>query len=122
MVRACAAEGAMEAIFVTLSCERKLTDYDIKIVGKFRQAYQSLRESIRADRDLGWRYHDQPEYLSFKRLAYLTACIIASDKRRGGIGGALEEITSNEWEDNWVLRTDDWSTSLNHYSGRKFDC
>ncbi|MCK4821023.1 hypothetical protein KA005_34980 [bacterium] len=120
MERACAAEGAMEGIFVTLSCEKQLSGFDIKTLGKFRQAYQSLRESIRDNRDIGWWHQNQPEYLSFKRLAYLTASIIVSDKSKGGIGDALEKITSNEWENNWVLSNKDWKQLITHYGGYGF--
>lgn len=53
-VRACAAEGAMESLLVRLATSQPLTDEKIEVLGKFRQAYQSLRETIRDDKPLGW--------------------------------------------------------------------
>ncbi len=114
MERACAAEGTMESIFVTLSCNKMLSDYEIKTLGKFRQAFQSLRESIRDNQDINWWYQNQPEYLSFKRLAYLTACIIGSYKSNNEVNDALERITSNEWERNWILTDKDWVQAQSH--------
>lgn len=107
--RACAAEGTLESIFVKMSSERELSSSDVEILGKFRQAYQQLREAIRDNKDLGWWSHDQLEYLSFKRLAYLTACIIVSDKSKDRMSEALTQITSNKWEDEWVLNDEVWN-------------
>jgi hypothetical protein len=107
--RACAAEGALESIFVKLSSERVLSESYIEILGRFRQAYQQLRESIRDNKDIEWWSHDQPEYLSFKRLAFLTACIILSEKHKDRTGEALIQITANTWENRWLLDDKDWS-------------
>jgi hypothetical protein len=111
--RACAAEGALEAIFVKLSSERTLSEFDIEILGRFRQAYQQLRESIRDNKDIGWWSHDQIEYSSFKRLAYLTACVITSRRLRKHKGDVLIKITNNTWEENWVLSDDSWDRLKN---------
>lgn len=113
--RACIAEGKLEAIFVMLSSERTLKDHDIETLGKFRQAYQQLRESIRDNKDLGWWSQDHPEYLSFKHLAYLTACIILSGRSRERKGEVLTKITSNSWEKTWILDDDDWKRLQAHY-------
>lgn len=59
--RASAAEGALESLFVKLSSERKLFDEDIEVLGRFRQAYQTLRESIRDNENLGWYSQNHPE-------------------------------------------------------------
>ena len=107
--RACAAEGALESIFVKLSSERVLSESDIEILGRFRQAYQQLRESIRDNKPIGWWGNNQTEYLSFKRLAFLTACIILSDRSRDRTEEALSKITANTWESSWVLDDQNWS-------------
>lgn len=112
--RASIAEGSLESIFVKLASEHRLPDRDIETLGRFRQAYQQLRESIRDNKDIGWFHQDHPEYLSFKRLAYLTGCIIVSDRRRRRrvreqMAHVLEQITSNRWETRWVLAEDDWN-------------
>lgn len=111
--RASAAEGALESVFVKLSSERILSDEDTEVLGKFRQAYQKLRESIRDNEHLGWSSHTHPEYLTFKRLAHLTACLILSDtqpkqKAKNQTANALEKITANVWEKSWVVTDDDW--------------
>jgi hypothetical protein len=67
--RACAAEGDMEAVFVRLATEFRLGAPEVETLGKFRQAYQSMREAIREDEDLGWTTAEHPKYLAFKRLA-----------------------------------------------------
>lgn len=113
--RACVAEGKLEAIIVKLASEKPLSETDIEILGKFRQGYQQLRESIRDNKDVGWYSHDQPEYLSFKKLAYLTACIILADKAKKHNEDALVEITTNTWERTWVLSEDDWKRLATHY-------
>lgn len=112
--RATAAEGALESVFVKLSSEKRLANEDIEVLGKFRQAYQQLRESIRDHADLGWSYQTHPEYLTFKRLAHLTARLILSDIQPGlrakdQATDALENITASAWEKNWIITDDDWA-------------
>lgn len=110
--RASSNEGALESLFVKLAAERKLTDREVEILGRFRQAFQSLREAIRDSKDVGWYYQEHPKYLSLKRLAYLTACIINSESLKyvGAFGSSnsLETITSGVWENAWVLEEEDW--------------
>lgn len=105
--RASNAEGSLESLFVKLASEKKLVKTDIEILGKFRQAYQNLRESISNNQSLNWRYSGHPEYITFKRLAYLVANIILSDTEVR-FTNALEEITSNVWEESWVIDEKDW--------------
>jgi hypothetical protein len=106
LARACAAEGAMESMFVRLAAGRDLKPKDLSILGCFRQAFQSLREAIRDMKGIEWSYSSHPEYLAFKRLATEVALLIVSDnsppaqtaKTRAQ---ALISITSNKWEKNW---------------------
>jgi hypothetical protein len=105
--RASNAEGALESLFVKLASEKQLAKIDIEILGKFRQAYQNLREAISANQMLDWSGSHHPEYLTFKRLGYLVANIILSDTEVR-FSSTLEDITSNIWEKNWILNGEDW--------------
>jgi len=104
--RACAAEGSVESLFVRLSSERNLSSSDVELLGKFRQAYQQLREAIRDNEALKWDWHTHPEYLAFKNLGAKVAFLILSENYRKSTKGidvsnALQQITDNQWEHNW---------------------
>jgi hypothetical protein len=118
--RASNAEGALESLFVKLASEKQLVKIDIEILGRFRHAYQNLRESISANQRLDWSHSEHPEYLTFKRLAYLVANIILSDTKVR-FSNTLEDITSNVWEENWVIDEKDWQRlkSQKRFSKRK---
>jgi hypothetical protein len=105
--RASSAEGVLESLFVKLASEKKLATNDIEILGRFRQAYKNLRKSISVNRKLDWMRSEHPGYLSFKRLAYLVANIILSDTEVK-FANTLEDITSNIWEQNWIVDGEDW--------------
>ena len=101
--RACAAEASVEALMVKLSSECILTNEDITSLGKFRQAFQSLRESISRNEKLEWSFSEHPEYLTFKLLStYIVNLLAARDYFE--IPDAkhsfktLREITHNKWE------------------------
>ena len=104
--RACAAEGDMEAVLVRLATEYHLGQSEIEVLGKFRQAYQSIREALRADRELGWGTSDHPQYAAFKRLACSVASLLAAHTPTGlptaqASATVLREITDNKWEHGW---------------------
>jgi hypothetical protein len=105
--RASNAEGSLESLLVKIASEKPLSKADIEILGRFRQAYQSLRESISINKKLNWGGSEHPEYLTFKRLAYLLANVILSDAEVK-FSNTLEDITSNVWEKNWVINGQDW--------------
>jgi hypothetical protein len=101
------AEGEMEAVFVRLAAEYRLSEADRAAVGKFRQAYQSLRKAIGQDQDLGWHSSADPEYRAFKRQACAVANLLSnqvSDQAPGleEARKALEEVTDNKWEGAWA--------------------
>jgi hypothetical protein len=101
--RAASAEAGIETTMVKVATERVLEDKDIEALGKFRQRYQSLRESIRDNRKLDWSQSDHPEYLAFKDCSCHLASLIASidHGRRPSAQAArntLRRITSNVWE------------------------
>ncbi len=105
--RAAAAEASMESMMVNLASERVLTEDQVATLGRFRQAYQSLREAIAVGKKLSWYFDEHPEYLAFKRLAAGVARLVSA---ADGISApkveraqeALRVITSNQWESNWI--------------------
>jgi hypothetical protein len=105
--RACTAEAGVESMFVRLASERKLSSSEIEVLGKFRQAYQQLRETIRSNKALKWDWHDHPHYRAFKQLGPKVAFIVLSDNYQkpedaSGCVQALKEITDNKWEGIWA--------------------
>jgi len=105
--RAASAEASVESLLVRLACESRLQSREIEIAGKFRQAYQQLREVIRDGTKLDWPRHNHPEYVAFKRLAAELALLVSAIDRRGQslaseASAAILEITSNKWEACWT--------------------
>lgn len=106
--RSAAAEAILEGMFVRLSVELELKDADISALGRFRQAFQQLRQSIRDDVPLPWPHGSCPEYLSFKTLSTSVAALLSGKWSDSAIPHAraqdqLIEVTSNKWENVWVL-------------------
>lgn len=96
--RACKAEGKLESTLVRLTCEKSLEEIDIKTLGRFRQLYQELRETIRDGRPLDWNNSEDPDYLEFKTLAPKIAALIVGKPINNKSSIALIEITSNRHE------------------------
>lgn len=100
--RACIAEGKMEATLVRVACERQLTSDHIVMLGRFRQLYQRLRETIRDNEPLNWLSSEDPEYVEFKACASGAALLILGKQLQPNSPRAaskhLREITSNRWE------------------------
>ena len=76
LVRASAAEGRVEAIFVKLATDRSLTSTEVRNLGLFRQAYQLLRQGIRDDKSMEYGYRD-PQYRLFNELGCKVAHTLA---------------------------------------------
>ena len=94
--RACRSEARLESTLVRLASEKTLMGKDIDTLGRFRQRYQQLRESIRDNVPLAWDHSEHPDYLEFKRLAPQVAAIIVGTGRvRREL---LTKITSNMYE------------------------
>jgi hypothetical protein len=94
--RACAGEAKLESTFVRLASEKSLTGKDIDTLGRFRQRYQQLRESVRDNVPLEWDHSEHPDYMEFKTLApQVAAIIIGSGRVRREL---LTKITSNIYE------------------------
>jgi hypothetical protein len=107
--RAATAESTVEATLVKLSLEIDLDENDINNLGRFRQAFQQLRESIRDNVILPWPSGDCPEYRTFKALSVVVAALLnnsewsSSSISRRRTQEQLEKITSNQWERDWIL-------------------
>lgn len=76
------------------------------MAARFRQGYQSLRESIYNKVPISCSYSEHPEYVAFKQLACSMAQIIATADGSASpssmdAGKALLNITSNRWEGQW---------------------
>jgi len=104
--RSAAAEAIVEGILVKLSSELCLSEDQICNLGRFRQAFQLLREVIREGRILPWTSSEQAEYKCFKDLAVKMAVLLASDwpkepPTHERASGQLLSITSNRWEGEW---------------------
>ncbi|GAA3077375.1 hypothetical protein [Streptosporangium carneum] len=99
--RAAAVEGSLEAILIKIVLERRLTKDDRLLLGCFRQAYQSLRESVREDRELKWYarkddYEAHRRYRAFKALAVYSARLLQTNSTRWLIGTRRTDIPSSE--------------------------
>jgi hypothetical protein len=83
------AEGAFESLLVKIASERELDDNARQLLAAFRQACQSLRESIRDNQPLAWwatnvqsDKEGYRQYRAFKGLAEYVAILLAEDRRR----------------------------------------
>jgi hypothetical protein len=105
--RSAAAEAIIEGTLVKLSSELELKEEDLNYLGRFRQAFQQLRQAVREDRHLLWPGSDNPAYRTFKSLAIrvsglLTSKWPSSPPSRERAIEQLLRITSNDWEEKWV--------------------
>lgn len=66
--RASKAEGGVEAILIKIATERRLCQCDLKCLGLFRQAFQTLRQDIRENKAKGFS-RTSPEYYLFDELS-----------------------------------------------------
>lgn len=104
--RSAAAEAIVEGIQVKLSSELCLSDDQICHLGRFRQAFQLLREVIRENQILPWTSSEQSVYKCFKELAVKMAALLASDwpktpPTNERAANQLLTITSDRWAGEW---------------------
>ena len=105
LTRACAIESKSEALVLRLTSERCLEPEEIEAIGLFRQAIQTLRESIRDNVEcpLGSR---KAEYRLLNLLAPHVASLVSADlpKRIPGAHQAQRQlaavvgVTSKHWK------------------------
>lgn len=103
---ACKIESRMEAIFVQVSGSKALKIRDVEVLGKFRQGFQQIRETIRSNDRLAWDSATHPEYLAFKHLGTEVGEILSkrrNTKFKNERCNVLfqECITCNIWETIW---------------------
>jgi hypothetical protein len=106
--RSSAAEAIIEAILVKLSLELILSDDDVSNLGRFRQAFQQLRESIRDSKPLPWKSAESPEYKTFKALSIVVAGLLNGKwpnepPPRSRAQDQLSLITANKWMKDWII-------------------
>jgi hypothetical protein len=96
------AEGSLEGLLLKLASERRLNRHEQQVLGKFRQACQRIRQSIREDSEIPWRSSDHPEYVAFKQGASYFASLIRkptlfSSPQQADAARAVSEITANKY-------------------------
>jgi hypothetical protein len=100
------AEAIAESILLKAVTELDLSREEVADPGRFRQAFQSLRQAIRDDRNLGWLSADDPRYVAFKKLSCKVACLLQTGHEytvpRWDKATENHRIaTSNRWESDW---------------------
>ncbi len=81
----------------------------ITTLARFRQAYQSLRQSIEANESLAWYSSDTAAYATFKQLANEVASLLVRDDplhppTPAQAVAAHRQITANKWEGRWIAK------------------
>jgi hypothetical protein len=107
------AEAGMEGILVKIASEFKLTDEDIITLGRFRQAYQTLREYIREDKPFTWNHPYHPQYMHFKTMGAYIAAMLSGFEHQSLKGPSrdeamynLQRITSTKFKNWWEGQAD----------------
>jgi hypothetical protein len=114
--RAAATEGAFEALLVKLSSERELSEDDKSDLARLRQAFQTLRETIRIDEVLDWpadpTSKNAEKYAAFKELAARASLIFLGGRRGTStyrrLGAVGESERAAETMKAVTVRRDDW--------------
>jgi hypothetical protein len=85
MQRAAEVEGTFEALLVKIATERRLNADQIRRMGRFREGYQQLRESIEKRQEVPFRVQYRAEdvsaYLAFKALSVEFAALLSAPIR-----------------------------------------
>jgi hypothetical protein len=107
--RAASAEAVVEGMLVKLSSELSLSSTEVESLGRYRQGFQRLRESIRDDKLLPWDNSEHPEYKAFKDLSIQVAHLLAKDWPTSSptvetAAAHFVQITSNVWKGIWLTQ------------------
>jgi hypothetical protein len=105
--RITSAESELEGIIVKVACERTLAPHEVEALGKFREAYQQLRNAIRDRKRLNWASREDPKYVAYKRssaaVAYLISTLeLVATPSPYRIIKQIEAITAKRWEREWT--------------------
>jgi len=100
------AEASAESILLKVVTEIRLSDDEVQDLGRFRQAFQSLRQAIRDNKPLHWPSSQDPQYVAFKKLSCRVAYLLQTgqDTRTPDWNIAADnhlKATSNSWEGKW---------------------
>jgi hypothetical protein len=100
------AEASAESILLKIVTEFSVSGHEAQDLGRFRQAFQSLRRAIRKDEKLDWHSAQHPQYVAFKQLSCRVACLLQSrqdskapDWRKAAMNHLL--ATSHVSQSNW---------------------
>jgi len=103
--RSAKVEAMIESTLLKVVTEFHLSLDKAGDLGRLRQAFQSLRESILERTTLGWSFSGEPHYVTFKRLSCDLALLLQT--RQPDLPPSPEEatrnhlmVTSNKWERN----------------------
>ena len=80
-------------------------------MGRFRQAYQSLREHIRENKEFTWNHPYHPQYMLFKKMGAYIATMLSEfstvkDPSREEAIYNLQRITSTKFKYWWEAQAD----------------
>jgi len=107
LAKAYSAESDIESLFLKLASTWNLDPQEIELLGRFRQAFRTLGESIRNNKAMKWNDPEAGDYLAFNRLASSVALLIISEnaakKTSEQRAETFRQITSNHWESVWNL-------------------
>ena len=99
------AEASTESILLKIVTEIRISAEEVQNLGRFRQAFQSLRQAIRDNERLDWPSSQHPQYVAFKKLSCRVAYLLQTgDTQTPDWNIAAKnhlEATSNSWEGKW---------------------
>ena len=100
------AEASAESILLKVVTEIRISDDVVQDLGRFRQAFQSLRQAIRDNKPLDWPSSEHPQYVAFKKLSCRVAHLLETgqDTKAPDWNVAADnhlKATSNSWEGKW---------------------
>lgn len=100
------AEANAESILLKVVSELRLSDEEVQDLGRFRQAFQSLRQAIRDNKPLAWSSSQDPQYVAFKKLACRMAYLLQTGQDTKAPDWQVAstnhlKATSNQWEGSW---------------------
>ncbi len=124
--RAAEVEGGFESLLVRVTQERILDPIDIQNLARFREGYQSLRESIRINATLDWKANPNKgepaqKYREFKNLAANLAHLLSPTepgRLRGTARPSLKDAAGNLTTATSVEYRGDWWEPPLDFTGR----
>jgi hypothetical protein len=115
------AEYMMETILIKICMGRVLSETDMEIMAKFRQAYQALRGAIRHNQRLNWESPTDPQLLALRRgfcvvlqLLQTLELVRYPDAAMGAEN--FLKITDPKWETSWAEPMKAYPKKLPWYS------